>query len=294
MQRPGVQTYESTIPCAEGCRRDVIFNKATFTDPAGEVAGFIGVVVDITERKQTENEIRSLNADLTQQTAALALANRELEAFSYTVSHDVRKPLTIIYSAAQTMLELDGGTTGDAGYLARTICDASQRMEELIDSLLMLAHVSRGELVREEVNLSVCVAEIVTDLRLTAPQRPVEVLIAPDIVAPCDRRLIKLLLDNLVENAWKYSRDRHPAVIEFGEIQTGKGRTFFVRDNGAGFDMTRSALMFQPFSRLHSGSEFPGTGIGLATVQKVVQRHNGQVWGEGEEGKGATFYFTLA
>jgi signal transduction histidine kinase len=252
----------------------------------GDIIAGIELVRDISQQVQ-------VNTAVEHQAQALSTVNRELEAFSYTVSHDVRKPLTIIYTAAQTLQEQIDTGQEDLGYLARTICDACRRMEELIDALQMLAHVSQGELQHNDVDLSASAAEILAELQAMEPDRSVTWSISPALLVAGDGRLLRLVLENLLGNAWKYSRDRVPARIGFGEVETERGRTLYVRDNGAGFDMARVDQLFQPFVRLHTGAEFPGTGIGLATVQRIVQRHGGQVWCEARVGQGATFYFTL-
>ena len=294
LQNPGVQTYESVLFCGNGELRDAIFKKATYVDSEGAVAGIVCVVVDITERKMAETAIRDLNEDLARKATDLEAANRELESFSYSITHDLRKPLTIIYTAAQALRDecrIDGDET--AAYFIQTICDGSRRMEELIEALQILTHVSRSEMVVATVDLSQLVEEISADLRLMAPERNIDVEIAPCITAVGDPRLLRVLLENLLGNAWKYTGKCREARISFGLAQTPLGEAYFVRDNGTGFDMARAVELFKPFVRLHNAREFPGTGVGLATVYRIVERHGGRVWAESAAGSGATFYFTL-
>ncbi len=294
MQNPGVQTYESVLLRSNGELRDAIFKKATYTDSEGAPAGIVCVVVDITERKQTETAIRDLNEDLARKATDLEAANRELESFSYSVTHDLRKPLTIIYTAAQALRDecrIEGDET--ATYFIQTICEGSRRMEELIEALQILTHVSRSGMTVATVNLSTLAEEIFGDLRLIAPERVIAWDVPPHITAIGDPRLLRVLMENLLGNAWKYTGKCREARISFGLAQTPHGEAYFVRDNGAGFDMTRVGDLFKPFVRLHNPREFPGTGVGLATVHRIVERHGGRVWAEGAVGGGATIYFTL-
>ena len=294
LAHPGIQIYESFIPCADNARRDVIFNKATYVDNNGELAGLVGVIIDITERKQAEDEIRKLNVYLSQHAAELSAANKELEAFSYSVSHDLRTPLTRIYSSSQALQEGYGNCfDANGNFFVHTIIEACEQMEELIEALLNLSRVSSREMCREDVNLSVLVEEIFAGLRQAEPERNVTLTVAPDVMVTGDAPLLMVALENLLSNAWKYSKKLAEAIIEFGVFEDEGERVFFVRDNGAGFDMDMAANLFKPFQRLHKPNDFPGTGVGLATVKRIVQRHGGRVWGEGEVGNGATFYFTL-
>ncbi|MBD1893594.1 PAS domain S-box protein [Coleofasciculus sp. FACHB-129] len=266
---------------------------------AGELRYFIAIVEDISDRKRFQQEITQLNQDLerrvVERTAQLEAANRELEAFSYSVSHDLRAPLRSVDGFSQALLERYADTLDEKGkhYLHR-IRAGSQRMGELIDDLLELSRVTRTEMRTTEVDLSAIASEIVIELRQSQPERPVEVAIAPGILAQGDARLLRIILENLLHNAWKFTSNRLYACIEFGIIlQTDSQPAYFVRDNGAGFDMAYANKLFGAFQRLHSMTEFPGTGIGLATVQRIVHRHGGRVWAESAVEQGATFYFTL-
>lgn len=220
----------------------------------------------------------------------LAAANRELEAFSYSVSHDLRAPLRAIRSFTQ-MLEEDAGDKLDEqnrGHLHRVLA-ATTRMSDLIEALLELARVGRADLNPARVDLSAIAASIAGELRARDPQREVTFAIAPDLHAEGDGRMLRAVLDNLLSNAWKFTAPRTPATIAF---EASSGGAFVVRDNGIGFDMKRSDRLFMPFQRLH-GTDIPGTGIGLATVRRIVERHGGRVWAESELGRGTAVYFTL-
>jgi signal transduction histidine kinase len=235
-----------------------------------------------------------LEVRVRQRTAELEAANRELEAFSYSVSHDLRAPLRSIDGFSQILQEdcADKLSAQDQEIL-QTVRDAAQRMGQLIDDMLMLGRVTRGELRFAPVNLSTLVQEIVDELARREPERKVRVHIAPDVKADGDASLLRIALENLLGNAWKFSAKREEATIEFGLLEQGGERVYFVRDNGAGFDMAYATKLFTAFQRLHSQSEFPGSGVGLAIVQRVIQRHGGRLWAEAEVDRGATFSFTL-
>ena len=254
----------------------------------------ISVNRDITDRRQAEARIRSLNEDLARRYAELEAANRELEAFSYSVSHDLRAPLRAIDGFSQALLEDCEPALDDRSkdYLRR-IRAATRRMGDLIDDLLALSRVTRQEMRRERVDLSALARSVVAQLRRSEPTRSVAVHIADGLVAEGDSHLLRLVLENLLGNAWKFTAREPEARVEFGALDEGGRPVFYVRDNGVGFDMAYAHKLFGPFQRLHAMSDFPGTGIGLATVQRIVTRHGGRVWAVGEEGKGATFFFTL-
>lgn len=250
---------------------------------------------NVTERKQVEAKINKLNQDLEQRATQLEAANKELEAFSYSVSHDLRAPLRTIDGFSQALLEDYAEKLDDEGrnYLMR-VRTAAQRMSQLIDDLLNLSRVTRAPLNAESTNLSSIAQRIVRDLQQTNPDRIVDISIMPNLVAESDPRLMKVVLENLISNAWKYSSKQEFARIEFGSAEDATGhRIYFVRDNGVGFDMAYVNKLFGVFQRLHTSSEFPGIGIGLAIVQRIIDRHGGRVWAEGSPNEGATFYFTL-
>ena len=265
----------------------------------GVVVKVWGSFQDITERKHVEEEIRQLNQDLerkvVERTAELLTVNKELEAFSYSVSHDLRAPLRAIDGFSQAVIEdyADRLDEQAKDYLNR-VRAATQRMGHLIDDMLGLARVARVEMQRDSVDLSALAVEVSEELQKSEPARRVDCHIEPGLVASGDARLLRLVLVNLLGNAWKYTARQPQPRIEFGALCHAQGVIdYFVRDNGAGFDMTYAGKLFGAFQRLHLQSEFPGTGVGLATVQRIIHRHGGQVRGEGVAGQGATFYFTL-
>lgn len=249
---------------------------------------------DVTQRKRMEEDVQKLNEDLKQRASQLEAANRELEAFSYSVSHDLRAPLRSIDGFSHVVLEDYGDQLpADArGYLER-VRAAAQRMAVLIDDLLNLSRVTRTAVQPKFINLSKMAEEIVHELRETQPDRQVAFSLTPDLMVEADPHLMHIVLNNLLNNAWKFTSKQEQPAIEFGQKSHVKERTFYVRDNGVGFDMAYADKLFGVFQRLHSVSEFPGTGVGLATVQRIISIHGGRIWAESAEGKGTTFYFTL-
>jgi len=264
---------------------------------SGEAVRALGVLHDITARKRSEMEIHQLNATLEQRiqerTQALKAAYDELESYSYAVAHDLRSPLRIINGFAAALLEdLPNLPADSRGHLAR-IMEASRKMGELIDGLLKLSQMARGDLQREPVNLSAIGTRLLRDLAATDAQRQVQWSVQPGLWANADAALVEAVLQNLLHNAWKYTAHTEHASIEL-KVQDANGQRWFcVVDNGAGFDMARAAKLFQPFQRLHGQEEFHGLGIGLATAKRVVQRHGGELRAESAPGKGACFCFTL-
>ena len=268
-------------------------------DSTGWFTHWVSIERDITERKMAQEAILQLNSELEdrvqQRTEQLAVANKELEAFSYSVSHDLRSPLATINGFSQLLLKSQKDQLSEKGqhYLNR-IYAGSTKMGELIEGLLSLAKLSRGDLNRQDVDLTAMTAKMVRELRDAEPDRVVDVTIQADLVVNGDAAMVTVIMQNLVSNAWKYSGKTPLARVEIGSETTPDGvRCIFVRDNGAGFDMAYAEKLFQVFQRLHQDTEFKGTGIGLANVQRVVERHGGRVWAQAAVGKGATFRFTL-
>jgi PAS domain S-box-containing protein len=250
--------------------------------PMESVEGVLvaSAIRDITERKRLER--------------TLLLANRELEAFSYSVAHDLRAPLRGMNGFAQALLEDYSDKLDEEGRdHLREIQKNALQMGALIDALLSLSRVSCGELQPERMDLALLARSIATRLAAEQHERSVQVQIETGLSASADPSLARILLENLIENAWKFTTRTCPARVEIGSLESGGGRAFFVRDNGAGFDMAYGDKLFGPFQRLHSAAEFPGTGIGLATARRIVHRHGGRIWAESQVGKGATFFFTL-
>lgn len=242
---------------------------------------------EIAERKRAEAETRKLNTEL-------AAANKELEAFSYSVSHDLRAPLRAIDGFSQALLDDNGARLDAEGRDSlQRVRAAAQHMGMLIDDLLSLSRATREEMNMGAVDLSAIAQRIAKELRQAEPDRLVEFVIEPGLAANGDARLLGVALDNLLRNAWKFTRERSLARIEFGINRDSDKPTYFVRDNGAGFGMEYADKLFQPFQRMHSSAEFEGTGIGLAIVRRVVRRHGGEAWAAAQKDKGATFYLTL-
>jgi len=243
-------------------------------------------------------ELRELNALLerrvVERTAELEAANRELEAFDYSISHDLRGPLGRIQGFSGAILE-DFGSRLDPECLkyVQQIQAAGARMDELVGDLLQLSTITRSDIVRIDADLTGIAKRVVEALRAAEPGRDVTVEVAGGLVARADPGLLRVVLENLVGNAWKFTSRRTGAVIAIGLDTEGPARTFYVRDNGAGFDSAKAAKLFEPFRRLHQQSEFKGTGIGLATVKRIVRRHGGRIWAHASVGEGASFHFTL-
>jgi PAS domain S-box-containing protein len=291
------EPVELNIQCKDGVLRTALCSAA----PLGESFDngiHLVILYDITERKQNEEELEQyrhrLELIVTERTAALEEVNKELEAFSYSVSHDLRAPLRSIDGFSHALLEDYAEKLDDVGidHLQR-VRSGTQRMGRLIDDMLSLSRVMRYELKREDVDLSAMAQAAIKKLQDYEPDRKVEVDITPGMHGFCDAHLIEILLDNLLGNAWKYTGKTDNACIEFGVTNEDGKRTYHIRDNGVGFNMNYVDKLFGSFQRLHRAEEFEGTGIGLATVARIIRRHNGKVWAEGEVGEGATFYFTL-
>ncbi|MFH0953311.1 MAG: transporter substrate-binding protein [Verrucomicrobiota bacterium] len=271
---------------------------ALLDEVAEDIAFGLSHMEDEERRKRAEEDLRNLNVELErrvqQRTAELAATNKELESFAYSVSHDLRSPLQHIVGFSQALQEDCGDVLQEK---ARRYLDMlhseTQRMSHLIDAILRLSRATRGEMRRERVDLSQLAQEVETELRKAEPDRAVDCSVAPGMVAQGDPALLRAALQNLLGNAWKFTRKCDRARVEVGMVEQDGKLVYFVRDNGAGFDMKQASKLFAPFQRLHSEEDYPGTGVGLATVQRIVHRHGGRIRAEAEPGKGATFYFTL-
>lgn len=273
--------------------------RAVVRDQAGAPLLLVGVVRDLTAQRKAEARVGALTGELEarvrQRTEQLAEANRNLEAFTYSVSHDLRAPLRALSGFSEALIEDYGDRLeGDARRYAERIRAASEQLSHLIDDLLKLSRLSRAEMKLQPVDLSAEVTAILADLHARDPGRQVTCDVQGGVVASADHNLIRVVLQNLLENAWKFTARREDARIEFGaRAASGTGTCYFVRDNGAGFDPAAAGKLFQPLERLHAASEFPGSGIGLASVRRIIERHGGTVRGEGSPGAGAEFCFTL-
>ncbi|MDD5190969.1 MAG: PAS domain S-box protein [Dehalococcoidales bacterium] len=289
------EVVEIPILRKDGGELIVLWNSANVLDNEGKsIIATIAQGVDITERKQAEDNILKLNATLEQHAAELEVANKEIEAFAYSVSHDLRAPLRSMEGFSQALLEDFGDVLNDEGkdYLKR-IQGSAELMAQLIDDLLALSRITRTEMRQEEVNLSEMVESICASLKKTQPKPYINIVIAPGMQVQGDSKLLRIMLENLLGNAWKFTGKTDFPRIECGKAEINGKTTYFVRDNGVGYDMEYGGKLFTPFQRLHTEADFPGTGIGLASVQRIIHRHGGEVWAEGKTGKGATFYFTL-
>jgi PAS domain S-box-containing protein len=282
----------------DGTTRHFQDNGYPLMDSEGNISSMVGFRMDVTARKRDEEKIRQMNGELErrvlERTAELEFANREMEAFCYSISHDLRAPLRSIRGYSEIVLQEYSEKLDDRGgeYLKRA-CESAGQMNQLLDDLLRLSVISRGELQREQTDLSELLQPIAAELKSSEPQRKVKFKIGRGLVARGDARLLQIALGNLLNNAWKFTSRKPGAVIEFNSTKQNGERVFFVRDNGEGFEMEWKHRLFGVFERLHSAKDFPGTGIGLAIVQRIIQRHGGRVWAEGKPCEGATFYFTL-
>jgi signal transduction histidine kinase len=284
---------------ARAVSQDKDYSVRAVTEGRDEIGRLIVTFNEMLDQIQQQNsELEEARSDLERRvesrTRDLAAANRELEAFSYSVSHDLRAPLRAIDGFSKALLGNYNEILDERGrhYLER-VRAGTQRMSELIDDLLGLARVSRRELMRRQVSLSEIAGRVATELSRREPSRQVRVDVQEGLVAEADPHLLTIVFENLMGNAWKFTSKKGEPRVEVGEWKNGSAPAFYVRDNGAGFDMTYADKLFGAFQRLHADADFEGTGIGLATVQRIVARHGGRIWAEGEVDKGATFYFTL-
>lgn len=290
--------HDAVLVDRKGAAVPIDDSAAPIISDRGEVLGGVIVFRDISERRRADEEIRHLNADLerrvVERTSQLEAANKELDAFSYSVAHDLRAPLRGIDGFSQALIEDHAVNLGPDGLeqLAR-VREAARRMSQLIDDLLRLSRVAKSELHRQPVDLSRLAGVVASELRSAHPHREVAVAIQEDLTVKADEKLLQIVLENLLGNAWKFTaKASHPA-IEVGAFEKDAQRTYFVRDNGAGFDMEYAHKLFGVFQRLHTATEFEGTGVGLAIVQRIINRHGGRIWAESAVGQGTTFYFVL-
>ena len=296
--RGKIRQFETQMRRCDGSLVWVQEDSSVEGDTDGQALYYKGSLQDITVRKCAEDEICLLNADLenrvAERTAQLEAANRELEAFSYSVSHDLRAPLRGISGFSQALMEDYGEQIDEKGHkYLEYIRSAGLHMDRLIEGLLRLSRLGRAEMQPGRLDLSAMVSDLAAKLQHSQPERSVEFAIAPEISAYADANLMSIALHNLIENAWKFTSRQPAARIEFNTLRKDGRTVYYLRDNGAGFNASAAQRIFGAFQRQHSEAEFPGTGIGLATVERIIHRHGGLIWAEGAPGEGATFYFTL-
>jgi PAS domain S-box-containing protein len=288
--RPTPELYENRLRMKDGTHRWILWrdSRSVSSDLV------IGVGTDITERKLAELELRRSRDELSEQTLRLTNVNKELDAFAYSVSHDLKSPLRLITSYAELLKEDAAGYLNEQSLrFIDSICRNCDQMSNLIGDLLEFSRTSRTDMLREQVDLSRIADQICEILRMEQPERSIHFQIEVGLNGDADQSMMRVLLENLLRNAVKFTATRKVARIEFGGREEQGGWTYYVKDNGVGFEPELADRLFLPFSRLHSGEQFAGTGLGLSIVRRIVERHGGRVWGKGEVDDGATFYFTL-
>jgi PAS domain S-box-containing protein len=286
--------FEEWVVWPDGRETWVLTTKMPLRNAEGQTIGIFGISHNITERKQAEQAIHQLNDDLEKQAEKLQAANKELEAFSYSVSHDLRAPLRAIDGYTRILVEDYGSILDEEGKrVCGVISREARRMGQLIDDLLSFSRLGRKEMYSSKIEMRTLVVSVLNDLLKEEKRERLDIHIAKLPVAKGDSSLIRQVWFNLLSNAIKFTSKKERAVIEVGSRTTKEEFIYYVRDNGAGFDMEYANKLFGVFQRLHSESEFSGTGVGLAIVQRTIRRHGGRVWAEGEVEKGATFYFAL-
>jgi PAS domain S-box-containing protein len=290
-----VEYFENPVVTSGGGRRLIAWHNSLIKDESGKITGVLSSGEDITESRRAEHQISSLNRELTQNVRELASANKELEAFIYSVAHDLRAPLRSISGFSDIMLNTHSAGLDKEGkkHLHRIISGAEQ-MNRIIDDLLHLSRISRHETRRQDVDMSEIARSAVAELRAADPDRRVAVDIKEGMVASVDRGMMQVALSNLLSNAWKFTSKKTNARIEFGALEREGKTVYYVKDNGVGFDQHFAERVFLPFHRLHTEQEFEGTGIGLAIVERVIRRHGGRIWAEGKLNEGAAFFFTVS
>jgi PAS domain S-box-containing protein len=299
IRNPERQIYEFRVREKNGVEHPVIFAKNVFRDENKQIAGIVGAFMDITERKHAEEEISKLNQELedrvADRTAQLEAANKELEAFAYSVSHDLRAPLRHINGFLELLQKRNTNTLdAQSQHFMANISDSARRMSTLIDDLLSFSRMGRQEMSKTQVDLGQLIEDVIREFRPETEGRNIMWQIGSLPLVTGDRAMLRVVLVNLISNALKFTQSRSPAEIEVGWMPGhAKEITVFVRDNGAGFDMQYADKLFGVFQRLHRVDEFEGTGIGLANVQRIINRHGGRIWAQGEVDHGATFYFSL-
>jgi PAS domain S-box-containing protein len=289
--------YEKEYIRKDGTAFPISLHVWLITDEQGETTGMWGIIRDITERKRAEDELRRLNRDLALRAAELDAVNQELEAFAYSVSHDLRSPLRVVDGYSKILLEdYCGKLDEDGRFMLGQVRESVHQMGQLIDDLLAFSRMSRREMTRRQCDIGAMARQVFRALREAHPNRRLALTVQPLPAAFGEPAMIREVLRNLLDNAVKFTATREEGVIEMGSMPIADGQSeiaYYVRDNGVGFDMRYRNKLFQVFQRLHRTEDFDGTGIGLALVARIVHRHGGRVWAEGEEDKGATFYFTL-
>jgi PAS domain S-box-containing protein len=289
---------DARLVSRSGAEIPIADSAAPIVSEQGEVVGGVMVFREVSDQRRVDDDVRRLNAELEtrvlERTAQLEAANKELEAFSYSVAHDLRAPLRGIDGFSQVLIEDHAANLGPEGLeQLRSVREATRRMSQLIDDMLRLGRAARSDLQRQRVDLSRAARQLLDGLRRGAPGRSVELVIRDSIQVDGDERLLRIALENLLANAWKFTSKTERARIELGAFDNDAAQVVFVRDNGAGFDMQRARKLFTAFHRLHAVNEFEGTGVGLAIVQRINHRHGGRIWAEASVGDGATFYFIL-
>jgi PAS domain S-box-containing protein len=292
-------SLEYRVTHRDGTQLYIQDNGYPLLDAQGNVSGVVGFRMDVTARKRDEEKIRQMNSELErrvlERTAELQFANHEMEAFCYSISHDLRAPLRSIRGYSEIVLQdLDAIMDERTRDYLKRACESASQMNQLLDDLLRLSVVGRTQLQREQTDLSPLAEGIIEELKASEPRRNVKFKLGGGLAVRGDARLLNIALSNLLNNAWKFTGKKPDALIEVGALEKDGERIFFVRDNGEGFDMEWKHRLFGVFERLHSAKDFPGTGIGLAIVQRIIQRHGGRIWAEGKRREGAVFYFTLA